>query len=207
VTKGSRGRRPTAIVLGVLIAVIVVALGSLVLANAGSEGRQGGTRKQSPIAKNAPTAVAASTTTGAPIAYQVERGDTLTAIATRFGVSAAAIVAVNQIADQDHLTEGQSLLIPPPPPVRLVITPAKTTPGGSVRLELMGAKPSEIVIFEIDSPNQKFNGPPHTASGDGTVRATYEPAFGDPVGTYSVIAKGNQATTAQGSFRVDAAGS
>ena len=205
--KGSRGRRPTAIVLGVLIAVMVVALASLVLANAGNESGHDGTSARSSVATTAPTAVAAPTTTGAPIAYQVERGDTLTTIATRFGVAAAKIVAANQISDQDHLAEGQSLLIPPPPPVRLAITPAKTTPGGSVRLELLGAKPSEIVIFEIDSPNEKFNGPPHTASDDGTVTATYEPAFSDLAGTYSVTAKGNQATTAQGSFRVVAAGS
>jgi LysM repeat protein len=186
---------------------MVVALAALVLANRGSDDRQGAARTRSPIAKTAPTSATVSTTTGAPIAYQVERGDTLTAIAARFGVSAKAIVAVNQIADQDHLAEGQSLLIPPPPPVQLVITPGATTPGGRVRLKLMGAKASEIVIFEIDSPTEKFTGPPHTASDDGTVTATYEPAFGDPTGTYSVMANGNQATTAHASFRVDAAGS
>jgi LysM repeat protein len=204
---GSRGRRPTGIVLGVLVAVMVVALAALVMADGGSEARRSGARSRSARSKAAPTTGAASTTTGSPIAYQVKRGDTLTAIATRFGVSTAAIVAANQIADQDHLAEGQSLLIPSRPPVRLVIAPSKTTVGGSVRLKLTGAKPSEIVIFEVDSPSGKFTGSPHTASDDGTVTAKYEPALADPAGTYSVIAKGNQATTAQASFRVDAAGS
>ena len=204
---GSGKRRPTGIVLGVVVAAMVVALAALVLANGGSEARRSGARSRSAPSNAAPTTGAASTTTGPPIAYQVKRGDTLTAIATRFGVSTAAILAANQIADPDHLAEGQSLLIPSRPPIRLVVTPSKTTVGGSVRLELTGAKPSEIVIFEIDSPSGKFTGSPHTASGDGVVTAKYSPALADPAGTYSVIAKGNQATTAQASFQVEATGS
>lgn len=183
---------------------MVVALAALILGNGGSEtGRKG---SRSARATTVPTAKSVSTTTGPPIDYQVKPGDTLTAIAREFGVSTAAIVAANQITDQDRLTEGQRLLIPAPPPVSLVITPPITTVGGRVRLKLTGAKPSEIVIFEIDSPSGKFTGPPHTASEDGTVTASYEPALADPVGTYSVTAKGNQATTAQATLRVRAAG-
>ena len=186
---------------------MVVALAALVMANGGSEARRSGARSRSAPSNVAPTTGATSTTTGSPIAYQVKRGETLTAIATRFGVSTAAIVAANQIADQDHLAEGQNLLIPPRPPVLLAVTPSKTTAGGSVRLKLTGAKPSEIVIFEVDSPSGKFTGSPHTASDDGLVTAKYQPGLADPAGTYTVIAKGNQATTAQATFQVDATGS
>ena len=42
----------------------------------------------------------------------VEPGDTLSAIAKRFGTSVAAIVAANDIADADRIIVGQRLLIP-----------------------------------------------------------------------------------------------
>ena len=53
----------------------------------------------------APTAVPAST-------YVVEQGDTLAAIAQRFGVSVAALQAVNEIEDPNQIVIGQVLVIP-----------------------------------------------------------------------------------------------
>jgi hypothetical protein len=94
------------------------------------------------------------------------------------------------------------LVIPPVPPVLITITPPDGPAGTIFKLELTGAKPSEIVTFEFTSPNGKFTGPPHTASGDGTVNATYQSRFGDAGGAYDVVAKGNQGSRAQASFTV-----
>jgi LysM repeat protein len=151
------------------------------------------------------TSATASTTTTAPlITYQVKRGDTLTSIAKRFGVPISAIVAINHLSDPDRLAEGQSLLIPPVPPVQLVISPPNGTAGQAFDLKLTGAKQDETVTFEIDYPGGKFTGPPHTVSADGTVTASYQTSFTQPPGAYTVIAHGNQGSTAQATFRVDA---
>jgi LysM repeat protein len=56
-----------------------------------------------------------STTTAASATYTVQRGDTLSAIATQFGTTVAAIVAANDIRDPDVLNVGQTLEIPAEP--------------------------------------------------------------------------------------------
>jgi LysM repeat protein len=48
--------------------------------------------------------------------YVVREGDTLSAIAARFGVSEEQILAENPLSDRDRLFVGQELVIPPPPP-------------------------------------------------------------------------------------------
>ena len=45
-------------------------------------------------------------------AYAVQRGDTLSAIARRFGVSVADLVAANGLADPNHIRYGAGLAIP-----------------------------------------------------------------------------------------------
>jgi LysM repeat protein len=146
---------------------------------------------------------AATSTTTPPIAYLVKPGDTLTSIAKQFGVPAATIAAFNQLADPDHLVAGQTLLVPQVPAVQLLITPSGAPPGTRFELKLTGARPSESITFEIDSPNVKFTGPAHPASADGVVTTTYQSSASDPPGTYNVVAKGDQGTTAQATFRVD----
>jgi len=70
----------------------------------------------SPTPRPRPTASADSTT------YTVKSGDTLSAIADRFGVSVAALLRFNQLCDAGHIYVGQVLTIPlstalePPPP-------------------------------------------------------------------------------------------
>jgi LysM repeat protein len=59
------------------------------------------------------TTTVATTTTAGPKSYIVQRGDSLSKIAKQFGVSVAAIVAANNIANADHIEEGQRLTIPP----------------------------------------------------------------------------------------------
>jgi LysM repeat protein len=132
----------------------------------------------------------------------VRRGDTLSAIANRFRVAMSAIVARNQLADPDHLREGEVLLIPPPAPLALVVTPPAGPPGQAFRIELTGARPSETITFEIDSPTGKYTGGPHIAGSDGTVTATYQTASADPTGIHTVVARGNMGTTLRTSFLV-----
>lgn len=194
-------RRPTGVVLGLLVAFIVATPLALFVLNGGSEGDKTGARSGPTVSKTTPP-TATTTTTRGPIKYTVKPGDTLTSIAKQFGVATRVIVEANQIADPDHLTEGQVLLIPPVTPVRLVVKPTKAPVGGSVELKLRGAQPNEIITFEIHRPIGAFTGPPHTASTDGKVTTTYQLGFADLPGTYTVIAGGDQITTAQASFRV-----
>jgi LysM domain len=105
--------------------------------------------------------------------------------------SITAIVALNHIANADRLTAGQQLKIPLAPPLKLAITPSTGPQGEQFKLTLTGAQPSETITFEIRSPKGVFRGPPHTASPDGTVTATYQPAL---AGKYSVIAHGSEGT-------------
>jgi LysM repeat protein len=152
----------------------------------------------------------------------VKAGDTLGSIAKQFGVSVAAISSANHITDPDKIAQGQVLVIPPPPVPPSTTAPPATTattaagaagltvappdaPVGAVfTLNLTGAKPSEAITFEIDSPDgRKFTGAPHTASAQGTVTATYLTTEQNLPGAYNVIATGGQGTSARASFRVD----
>ena len=200
----SRRRRPTGIALIVLVVVIAAALGVLLFAGGGSdEPSKRVSSATSSTASTAPLATApGSVTTAPPTAYEVMKGDTLTSIGQKFGVTTKAILAINTIANPDSLTEGQKLMIPAKPPIQLVVTPVRATLGESVRLKLTGAKPAESVTFDIESSSGKFTGPAHTASDEGTVTTKYATTLSDPTGTYNVVANGSQGTTAQGSFRV-----
>jgi LysM repeat protein len=148
--------------------------------------------------------IGTTTTTVAAITYRVRRGDTLTTIAKQFRVPISAIVRFNHITNPDRLAEGQRLRIPPAPPVRLVVRPSVGQRGEAFQLRLTGAQPSEAVTFEIRSPKGTFTGPPHRASTDGAVAATYQTAFADPTGTFDVVATGNEGTTAHTIFIVRA---
>ena len=79
-----------------------------------------------------------------PRVHMVVRGDTLTAIARRYGVSVDRLVQDNGLADPDRLELGQRLLLPglssPTPQVAPVLTSGLTWPveGGHV-LSAFGA--------------------------------------------------------------------
>jgi LysM repeat protein len=68
----------------------------------------------SPPAAPSPTAAPTPTptATAAPLIYVVVRGDTLTSIAARHGVTVAAIEAANGIKRADKIHVGQHLVIP-----------------------------------------------------------------------------------------------
>ena len=74
------------------------------------------------VAETLPVMVAESTTTiplestttlaANPEFYTIQQGDTLSAIATSFGVTVADIVAANGLANADAIQAGQKLAIP-----------------------------------------------------------------------------------------------
>jgi LysM repeat protein len=200
-----RELRNILIALGVLMALIVAAA-IATFGVGGGDGHQTHAGSGSTVTKTVPPTTATPTTTAPTITYQVQRGDSLSTISRRFGVSIASIAAANQLADRDRLSEGQALLIPPSR-VALVIAPAATTAGRTVELQLTGVEPSsEVVIFEVESPTGTFTGPPHPVPSDGTVTASFTPAFDAPAGTYTVRAKGDQGTSAQATFVVQPTG-
>ncbi len=151
------------------------------------------------------TSVRVVTTTTVPfVIYRVHRGDTLSKIANQYRVSASSIIVVNHIANPDLLTEGQTLRIPPAPPLKLVIAPPIGSQGQAFQLMLTGAPPSEQITFEVHSPRATFTGPPHIVSTYGTVTATYQTGLGDPTGTFTVIAKGTAGPISHATFVVSA---
>ena len=77
-----------------------------------------------PTLEPAPTLLVVTATAGPPPVptpgeqqrYVVREGDTLSAIAARFGVSEDAILKENPLSDRDRLFVGQELVIPPAQP-------------------------------------------------------------------------------------------
>jgi LysM repeat protein len=179
----------------------LVASLSVVLLAACSDGA-GPDAQPSSGASSAPPA--AVSTTAPSASYVVERGDTLSAIAKRYGITVESIVAANQLASRDQLTEGQTLVIPPRTAVQLAVSPSDGQPGASIQFTLSGAQASETITFEVASPSgTTFTGPPHTASPEGSVTAKYQTTPQNPAGTYAVAAKGSEGTTAQSEFRLN----
>lgn len=66
-----------------------------------------------PTLTPSPSPPRATATAPPTVVYTVQPGDTLRQIATQFGVSAACLVAANEIANPDLIMPGQQLLIPP----------------------------------------------------------------------------------------------
>jgi LysM repeat protein len=79
--------------------------------------------------------------------YQIRRGDSLSAIASRYGTTAQVLARQNGITNPDHIQAGQSLRVPERTPARPTghsmvdaFEPARrTTPGGRGSPELAEA--------------------------------------------------------------------
>jgi LysM repeat protein len=187
------------------LACVVAAGGVAVLAGCGAASTETGRSAQAEnaaVKAPATTAPAPTTTTTPSVAYQVKRGDTLTAIARFFGVSSAAIDAANQLGGGDRLTEGQVLQIPPSPPAGLSVTPPDGIAGMVFTFTVTGAKVGEAVTFQVVAPGGgTFSGSPHTAAQDGSVSASYR-TDGDAAGKYDVVATGDRGTSLRSSYRL-----
>ncbi len=94
------------------------------------------------------------TPTLTPVIYVVRPGDTLSAIATRFGVPVEELARANGIEDPNVIKVGQKLVIPgpTPPPTPTVPPTATPTPNLPPQLEIVdvlgrGAPNAEVVII------------------------------------------------------------
>jgi hypothetical protein len=88
-------------------------------------------------------------------------------------------------------------------PGTLSITPPAGKTGTPFSLSAGGFRPGEALTFEIDIPTwPPFIGPSHVADAQGTVASTYVPLSGDPPGTYTIKAVGNEGTRAQATISV-----
>jgi LysM repeat protein len=99
------------------------------------------------VVETLPVMVAESTTTiplettttlsANPEYYTIQQGDTLSAIATSFGVTVADIVAANGLANADAIQAGQKLAIPgngTAPTTTAVVTTTVATNGSSTTM-------------------------------------------------------------------------
>jgi LysM repeat protein len=181
---------------------LIVAAASAELLVAGCSSPHGGNTLPAATTRTTRTTfVRVATTTTVPfITYHVRKGDTLTRLANHYRVPTSSIMRLNHITNPDVLTEGQLLRIPPAPPLKLAITPTTGSQGQAFQLTLTGAPPSEAVTFEVHSPRATFTGPPHIATADGTLTATYQTGTGDPPGTFTVVAKRGTRPISQATF-------
>lgn len=92
--------------------------------------------------------------TPTPVVYVVQPGDSLSAIAVKFGVPVEAIAEANDIQDADVIKAGQKLIIPGPTPIPVPTVPPTMTPTRDIppQLEIMdvigrGAPAAEMVII------------------------------------------------------------
>ena len=194
----SRQRRATVVVVGVLAAFLIAVLGVIVL------GRDRNTQEVAPIAVTT-TVPPVTTTTLGVTQYTVQPGDTLLAIAERFGVSELEIMEANELPNRDVLTAGQVLDIPPPRIPVLVVKPSTIRVGEGIEIVLTGAQAFEQVTFAITSPVSTFTGQAHTAPKDGKLVTSYDLEPTDVPGTYTVTATGDILTNVSTTFVVEPA--
>lgn len=67
-----------------------------------------------PTAQPTATLAAEPTPEPTPIVYIVQRGDSVSLIAARFGVTPEAIIELNNLSNPNRILPGQQLLIPAP---------------------------------------------------------------------------------------------
>jgi LysM repeat protein len=108
---------------------------------------------------------AAPAATPTPTVYVVQQGDTLGAIAIRFGVSVEAIQAANGIDDPTKLRVGQELIIPVDGSVPEITRVATATPNLTPEVAptpVSTPTPAPValsgkIVFPVYDPNKKVN--------------------------------------------------
>lgn len=93
-------------------------------------------------------------TGGGSPAYSVQSGDTLSAIASRFGVTVAALVSANGIANPDLIIVGQTMLIPGTSNIDLpaAVAPDPAPPASGVSREEIRAMLYEASAIHSEDP-------------------------------------------------------
>ncbi|MHB0877420.1 MAG: LysM peptidoglycan-binding domain-containing protein [Anaerolineae bacterium] len=97
-----------------------------------------------------PTATTAAATATAAIEHVVASGETLSAIAFRYGVTVQALAAANGIADPSLIVTGQHLLVPAAATVVPAVPAAVPSPTVSTQNPASGAPGGEIA-FQVAS--------------------------------------------------------
>ena len=106
---------------------MVLAVTPVVAAACGSDGSSSGTLP--PIGTTTSTSTTLATTTTLQEFYTIQSGDTISKIASRFGVSRSDLMALNGITNADHIEKGARLKIPRPGDVIPSTLPATTSSG------------------------------------------------------------------------------
>lgn len=108
-----------AIIVGLSVVLTAVA------AACGDDGTATGTLP--PIVTTTTSTTLPPTTTTIPKRYKVQNGDTLGAIARRFGLDYSELLTLNNISNPDHIFRGQNLKIPPPTTTTSTVPPSTTS--------------------------------------------------------------------------------
>ncbi|MCL8207798.1 MAG: LysM peptidoglycan-binding domain-containing protein [Actinomycetia bacterium] len=104
-----------------------------------------------PAAVSAAAAAPAATTTSAT--YVVQPGDTLSAIAARFGTTVAALAAANGLANPNRILVGQTLRVPAAPaPGALATASASAAPAPAAPDVSLGQAVTRLALEEIGAP-------------------------------------------------------
>jgi len=89
-------------------------------------------------------------------------------------------------------------------PLSVTVTPASGGVGTVFTFKVQGFESGEHLHFEVVFPNNShtYVGQSHPVTADGTYTAPYTSTKGNPLGTYTVKAIGDQGSTAEGSFEL-----
>jgi hypothetical protein len=89
-------------------------------------------------------------------------------------------------------------------PLSVTVTPASGGVGTVFTFKVHGFESGEHLHFEVVFPNNShtYVGQSHPVTADGTYTAPYTSTKGNPLGTYTVKAIGDQGSTAEGSFEL-----
>ena len=89
-------------------------------------------------------------------------------------------------------------------PLSVTVTPASGGVGTVFTFKVQGFESGEHLHFEVVFPNNShtYVGQSHPVTNDGTYAAPYTATKGNPLGTYTVKAIGDQGSTAEGSFEL-----
>lgn len=126
-----------------------------------------------PSATKKPTQVP-PTRTPTAIAYTVKRGDTLNQIAQRYGVTLAALIAYNKLANPSLIMPGQVIYIPtsgsaPPAPLPTAAKPAVSGQGKEIHIDI-----SEQHLYAYENGRLVFSYVVSTGIGNSTRIGTFK---------------------------------